>query len=171
MGVAKQYERDMLHSLRTQGVWVERFVDKVYGEGRSLKSPPDLIGVKDGHSYLIECKSVKGKSLPNANVSDHQIKALLHHRAHGGSSYLAILYYNGKRGKATLRETWLVPIKWYTDYFTRYPRKSLSLLHLQGELDPLHRAEWVGRKEEVGPWRFDERLWLEREEQPMGVAA
>lgn len=158
MSIGKTYERDLLHSLRSHGHWAQRFTDRVYGQGnRSVMSPPDIIATSVkcyGQSILIECKAVKGKSIPLNRLSPEQCDELMAHRRHGGVSLVAVMFYEGSR--AQTRHAFLIPIQAWVDYGKHYGRKSVALNHLQVDgwcaARKVIPSTWVGRKADKGPW-------------------
>lgn len=144
----------MLNSLRD---WDEygfhhKFADAMYKPGMSAESPPDLISVSslDRVARLIECKVVKGKSLPFDRLAEHQRKALTFFP---GEAYVAILYYNGKRGKERLAKAYLVPIWHWSVIKTTLKRKSLPLSWLE-EKGSDWEMEWLGK----GRWNIKHAL-------------
>lgn len=158
MSIGKTYERDLLHSLRSHGHWAQRFTDRVYGQGnRSVMSPPDIIATSvkhHGRSILIECKAVKGKSIPLNRLTPEQSDELMAHHRHGGVSLVAVMFYEGSR--AQTRSAFLIPIEAWMAYGKHYGRKSVALSHLTGDAWCKRReiipSEWVGRKADRGPW-------------------
>lgn len=137
MSVAKQYERSMLHAFRNAMPYgyVERNTDRVYGNGLSQPSPPDFIAL-DGHtSFLVECKAVKGQSLPLNRLSEHQA-TYLHKFARMDHSYgyIAVLFYNGGRGKSQIKRSFLIPAGYWASYASKYSRKSIALKHVANDL-------------------------------------
>lgn len=147
MSAGKRFEAELRTALRRDWprAWVERFTDGMTGKGMSsVKSPPDLIAVGvDGHNLLIECKATKGKSIPFDRVDGHQLDHLLRFNKAPGSrsrGCVALLQYNGERGKARLYRAWLLPVQDWTFLSFALPRKSLPFDHHE-----LHRYEmrWV----------------------------
>jgi hypothetical protein len=135
----KEFEAQLRAALRRDWpkAWVERFTDAMTGRGMSsVKSPPDLIAVGvDEHALLIECKATKGKSIPFDRVDGHQLDHLLRfsaatpltdRRTHG---CVALLQYNGERGKARLYRAWLLPVDQWAWLGWQLPRKSLPFDH------------------------------------------
>jgi len=60
---------------------------------RIPKAPCDRLVIYEGKSYFFELKHIEGKSLPLANIKDHQIGYLLKHKQAGlGRSFLVIGY-------------------------------------------------------------------------------
>lgn len=155
MSVGKRFEYELLKSLRAKhpSAFSERQPDRLYRSGASQPSPPDILFNGSHASYLIECKVVKGMSLPLDRLSPHQHDYLMRYdnissKHHG---FVAVLYYNGQRGKGRVHNAWLVPISYWSEYQSNHPRKSVSIKHLEGEL-PKHRCLWVAGAWELPDW-------------------
>ena len=147
MSVGKRYESELAKAFRAKHpeAFVERQPDKMIGKGKvSLPSPPDLLVNSRVGNYLIECKVVKGISVPLNRLSIHQHDYLMRYdlisQDHAG--FVGLLYYNGQRGKGRVYDSWLVPILYWSNYIHRYPRKSLARKHVEGDLKK-YRCTWV----------------------------
>lgn len=146
MSVGKRFEYTLLKQLRHDypGSYIERNVDRLYGRGNySVKSPPDIIANTPCFDALIECKAVKGQSLPFNRLSLHQLHYLeqYHNISDRHLGLIAVLYYNGQRGKGRVHDAWLIPVTYWTQYESRYPRKSIARKHVEVELDD-YRCYW-----------------------------
>ena len=114
MSVGKRFEYDLRAGLRLMypNGFVERITDRMVRGSVSVQSPPDLIAIAAKRALLIECKVVKGKSLPFNRLSDHQLEYLQRFDSisskHQGA--IAVMFYNGLKGKASIRRAWLIPI-------------------------------------------------------------
>lgn len=78
----------------------------------------------DGHTFAIECKATKGKSLPWKNIAEHQLDDLVEfssmHPSH--IALFAINYYDEK-----LCECVLIEARKLKEYKETHDRKSLHL--------------------------------------------
>lgn len=160
----KQFESDMLKSVRSWGWWAERFRDNTWGSMQgSNASPPDMIAVqpmydvnghtKPGYAKLMELKAVQHpKDLMKASIAfkrceGHQLERLL---AFPGNSYVCVMFYEGQR--AVRRSAVLIPAGLWAVGAESYGRLSVPLSALREDLGPSMHLRWVGRGAEVGPW-------------------
>jgi len=147
MSVGKRFEGELRKAFlgRHPEAYVERNPDKMVGKSKfSVPSPPDLIVNCRAGNYLIECKVVKGISLPLSRLSDHQHDYLMRYEMIGGShhGYVATLFYNGQRGSGRKHDAWLIPISYWSKYQTKHPRKSLAMKHCLADLERF-RMRWI----------------------------
>lgn len=166
MSVGKQWERDLLTSLRSMGHWAERFRDNTFAAGRatgSHASPPDMIAVMQRQPTLIELKAIstgfdsqrKPRDLMKGGISlkrcqGHQLQRLKNFRWYG-ASFIAVLFYTprAQRRSAVFVPTWL-----WDEAFERYGSGTLRLDRLREDVPAGLHMKWVGRKSEVGPYLF-----------------
>lgn len=124
----KTFEREMLHALREylpSGSFVHRFTDSwnmVGGLKIKNETPPDILAVCPNAALLVECKAQRyphpkfpdlGKKAISLNrVSEHQLQKLKDFDALGRwcHAYVAVLWWNGVRGKERMYEAYMVPI-------------------------------------------------------------
>ena len=161
-GRGKTFEKELLDALRERypDGYIERNQDRtVYGRpDLSLPSPPDLIALTGDDNYLIECKAKAGKSMPffysssGPTLSEHQEEYLLNFDALSEShhGYVAINLYNNKKGR--FNRAWLVPIEYYVHYMNRYPRKSISIKHLENDLPNNELIRLRGSRWQLPEW-------------------
>lgn len=155
MSVGKRFEYELKKSFELEHpyAYIERNVDRMYGGKYSTTSPPDLLVNASKFNLLVECKAVKGQSLPFNRMSDHQREYLIKYdkisKKHEGM--VAVLYYNGQRGSGRKYEAWLVPIKYWISYENSKPRKSLAKKDLESSLKYL-KMEWKS-----GRWILPEK--------------
>ena len=156
MSVGKVFEYQLRDAFKKKypDAFVERQVDRMFGSGASVQSPPDLIVNRDGAAYLIECKATKGKSIAFDRLSAHQLTYLQKYDAIGEChhGFVACLFYNGQRGSGRVYRAWLVPISYWHDYQYRYPRKSISVGHVEMELGRFELLWVSGRGWELPVW-------------------
>jgi hypothetical protein len=145
MSVGKRFEYQLRNAFREKypDAFVERQTDRLYTAGASAESPPDLIINRDGANYLIECKAVKGRSIPFSRLGFGQKRYLCAYDAIGEyhHGFVACLFYNGQRGSGRVYRGWLVPIPYWVDYEYKYPRKSISMKDIERDLDD-HELFW-----------------------------
>lgn len=120
----------------------------------SAASPPDIIVNHKTANYLIECKVVKGISLPLTRLSPHQHDYLMRYddisECHHG--HVAVMFYNGQRGRGRVLRAWLVPAPYWSRYQEKYPRKSLAMKHCESDLGS-NELTWIpGRGWELPDW-------------------
>lgn len=170
MSHGKQFEKDLLKSIRAGGAWAERFRDNTWSDMRgSNESPPDMIVINDGRPSLFELKAVtcghdgKGNarmlikgSISVKRCQGHQLERLIDfERNHGGRSFVVVMFYTLRASK---RCAVIIPI----DYWINSPkvkgRDTIRLADLRAELSPVHHLKWVGRKDTTGPYRTCRRL-------------
>jgi hypothetical protein len=149
MSVGKRFEYELLKAFKTKHPdgYCKRFTDSMFGKGMSQASPPDfIINVKE-YDALVECKAVKGISLPFSRLSLHQLQELEHYDSISDrhSGYVAVLYYNGQRGRGRSHRAWLIPITYWSTYQDKYPRKSMSVKHVERDLKE-NECIWVPGK-------------------------
>ena len=140
MSVPKAFEREIVQAFRLKYpiAFVEKNPDKQY-----QKSPPDVI-VNAGHaSYLIECKTKKGRRIPTNRLDPHQHDYLMKYQAIGPShfGFIATMFYNGRRGNGRIKDAWLIPIDYWSEYQDRYSKKSLNYDRVKRELEG-YRLHW-----------------------------
>lgn len=94
-----------------------------------VKSPPDIIVVAPGFNLLIEAKATKQPSIRFDRVREHQIEHLRAFDDTRPDSFglVAVLRYNGKKGKERIYESWLIPVGEWLSLEASLDRKSLPL--------------------------------------------
>jgi hypothetical protein len=99
----------------------------------SAPSPPDLIVVAETFNMLVECKAVKGTSIPFNRLAEHQEEHLraFNDTRHDSYGAIAILRYNGLRGGSRIFHSWLIPIDEWVSLRSSVNRKSLPLADVQ----------------------------------------
>lgn len=159
----KQYEKDMLKSVRSWGWWAERFRDNTWNSmAGSNASPPDMICVRPrliqgapsqiGTPVLMELKAVKSTDIEKASIhlgrcAGHQLERLMDFP---GESYVGVMFYEGDR--AQKRTAVLIPLTAWVGAQMRYGRLSVRLDALREDLPAQHHLRWVGRGADIGPW-------------------
>jgi hypothetical protein len=161
-GRGKTFEGELLSAFRDKhpNAYVERNHDRmVWGKPElSLPSPPDLIVVKPDSLYLIEAKAKAGKSMPfsysggGTTLTDHQHDYLMKWDNMGKryKGFIAVNLYNNKKGR--FNRAWLVPIKYWSQYQQRYPRKSIAMKHLEDDLPYNELIRIPGSKWQLPEW-------------------
>lgn len=161
-GRGKVFEGEVLRALceRYPSCYVERNHDRtIYGKPElSLPSPPDLIAILPHANYLIECKAKGGKSMPfkysggGDTLSQHQHDYLMQWEniSDQCKAFVAVNLYNNKKGR--FNRAWLVPIEYWSRYQSRYPRKSISIKHLEDDLPDHELIRLPGSKWELPSW-------------------
>mgnify|MGYP003296159755 CR=1 FL=1 len=161
----KQFEKDMLTSVRSWGWWAERFRDNTWGSMQgSNASPPDMICV-DPVGYeertnmcnpwpiLMELKAVQHPTdimkatIPLSRCEGHQLERLL---AFPGDAYVVVMFYEG--ATARKRSAVMIPVQAWVGAQERYGRLSVRLDALREDLGVGCHLRWVGRTPTVGPW-------------------
>lgn len=80
------FERSFCEMLFSKGFWVHNFVQNSDGQ------PADVIAVKNGAAYLIDCKVCSGDSFKFSRIEDNQTLAMELWRGSGnGNAWFAIL--------------------------------------------------------------------------------
>lgn len=64
------FEREMAQLLHKNGFWVHRFQDNANGQ------PCDLIAVRSGRAYLIDCKDCRQGVFPFSRIEENQENAM-----------------------------------------------------------------------------------------------
>lgn len=170
MSHGKQFEKDMLKSVRANGAWAERFRDNTWASMQgSNQSPPDMIVINDGRPSLMELKAVTcghdGKGEPRPLIKGsisvkrcegHQLERLLDFEEnHGGRSFVVVMFYTLR---AVRRCAVIIPVRYWVASPDHYGRGTVRLSDLRRDLSPQHHLKWVGRKDELGPYRNCTRL-------------
>lgn len=161
----KQFEADMLKSVRSWGWWAERFRDNTWGSMQgSNASPPDMICVDPAPIWEVDCgprprpvlmelkavthaKDLMKSSIAFKRCEGHQLERLL---AFPGDAYVCVMFYEGQR--AVRRSAVLIPAGLWAVGAESYGRLSVPLSALREDLGPSMHLRWVGRGAEVGPW-------------------
>ncbi len=150
----KQFEKDMLKSVRSWGWWAERFRDNTFGVGgrtASHESPPDMIAMDISClgiiPKLMELKAVKANNIPLSRCSGHQLKRL---QEFPGEAFVVAMFYEGDRAQS--RSAVMIPVGAWATAQQRYDRLSVPLRYLREDLSASHHLRWVGRGAEIGPW-------------------
>lgn len=71
------FEKRMLQLLSAHGFWAHKLVENENG------APFDLLAIKEGACYAIECKELNGFRFPLSRVEDNQITGLRTAAKHG----------------------------------------------------------------------------------------
>lgn len=160
----KQFEKDMLTSVRSWGWWAERFRDNTWGSMQgSNASPPDMIAVEPDGYYvkglyrhapvLMELKAIQHpddimkSSIPLSRCDGHQLERL---QAFPGEAYVVVMFYEGPAARK--RSAVMIPVEAWVGAEERYGRLSVRLDALREDLATSLHLRWVGRNAEVGPW-------------------
>lgn len=166
MSHGKQFEKDLLLSLRNGGSWAERFRDNTFSGAKQVgshASPTDIIVVHEGRPTLMELKAItcghdgKGEArmlikgaISVKRCDGHQRERLLDFQHnHGGKSFVAVMFYTLR---AQRRCAVLIPIDYWVASPERYGRGTVRLSDLRRDLPAPHHLKWVGRKHPRGPY-------------------
>jgi Holliday junction resolvase len=80
------FERYMCDKLAAAGFWVHNFASREYGQ------PADIIAVRNGWAYLIDCKSCSGNVFDLRRIEENQELAMRRWTETGnGAGWFAIL--------------------------------------------------------------------------------
>ena len=150
MSVGKVWERELLYAwqrhLEEGRSFVYRIRDNTYQKGRrmqSIKTPADLLVLSDHGDLLIECKARKAKSIPFDALAPHQAESLQSFSSindkHVG--VVAVLLYNGQRGKGRVHNGYLVPWWYWNMMDIQASRKSIPMAWLDAS-DDVVRLSW-----------------------------
>lgn len=142
MSRAKDFERDIINLYKRTwpGSYVERNVDRMFGKsGISIKSPPDIIFNSNAQCSLIECKIVKGKSLPLSRMSEHQEEYLAKYDEMGTWFHgeIAVMFY-GDSPKQWKR-AFILNIADYQSFVEENDRKSIPIKYFE---ENAHELVW-----------------------------
>lgn len=129
----KRLEREFKKGCKDAGFWVERIRDNTYYSKtriRSQKTPADFNITTPYQSWLVECKAVKGKSLPFKRVADHQRTALTNFNNIGGiAKGVVVINMYGERRK--FNRLFMLTIDKFEEYSMICNRKSIPLCWLE----------------------------------------
>lgn len=143
----KTFERECYNAIKNAGGLPERNHDALTGVGSySVKSLPDLFAFwPNGNVHLIECKAVKGTSIPFNRLAEHQHDHISLFDSYANNFHGGILvnYYNGKRGRERLSRCYYFTINDWELAASTLKRKSM----------PISEADVYGT----------EMMWLPRE--------
>lgn len=170
MSHGKQFEKDILQSLRSAGHWAERFRDNTWNSmAGSNESPPDMIAVVNKRPILLELKAITtgcdGDGHPRLLIKGaistkrclgHQLKRLLDfEKIHGGTSFIGVMYYTPR---AQRRCAVMIPVEYWVSSPDLYGRGTVRLTDLRRDLAPSMHMKWVGRKAPIGPYQVCHKL-------------
>lgn len=151
-GRGKAFEREMFLSLqewfKDEGsYYIERNPDRFSGSGVSAKSPPDLLSITKSHSYLIECKSRSSPSLSFVSLPTHQAEYLDNFEKIKDEcqSFIAVNFYSKRKG-SRYNIAYMIPYSYWSGYQIKYPRKSISMKHLEIDIP------WMKMERANGIW-------------------
>lgn len=68
--MGNSFESDLCERLFEKGYWVHNMAQNVFGQ------PADIIAVKDGNAYLIDCKVCSNNKFPLSRVESNQHQAM-----------------------------------------------------------------------------------------------
>lgn len=122
-------------SLRMKAKAVSSAVGKNFQELTGTKVPGDYWSVKDGKSYLWECKHTNQASFPLGNMKDHQEVALAQHDKAGGQSFVAIAWKSEKCTILNIHQWYYLKELAYTHDRASIPKKWCE----EGATKTLHR--------------------------------
>lgn len=161
----KQFEKDLLTSIRSMGHWAERFRDNTWNNmAGSNASPPDMIAIINGRPTLIECKAIsvgmnqstkRPRDLMQGGISlkrceGHQLERLINFVEEGhGNAYIAVMFYTPR---AVRRCVVLVPVAAWVGARDLYGSGTLRLDRIRQDLPASLHMKWVGRKSDIGPY-------------------
>ena len=131
MDSGKLFEKQFKQSCKCAGFWTQRITDNTYRTKygvRSKSTPADFIIATNEQVWLVECKAVKGKSLPFNRLEEHQIKSLTEFDKGFRRGVIAINMYGDRR---KFNKLFLLDIVSYTNYIETCDRKSLPLAWLE----------------------------------------
>ncbi len=118
------FEREMAQLLHQNGFWVHRFRDNVNGQ------PCDLIAVRSGCAYLIDCKDCRKGVFPFSRIEENQENAMrAFERAYNEDGLFALRMPAGedREDRGTDGEGGgIYMLKYKTLIQLRYRRKTLS---------------------------------------------
>jgi len=97
-----------------------------FQELTGTKTPADFWSLRNGTSFLWECKHTINKSLPFDRISQHQYEALRQHYNEGGESYL-VIGFNNEEAYAIHINEW----DWLKEKFENKGRKSLPKMWIK----------------------------------------
>ena len=115
----KKFEQDVRNSIPPD-CYVERYKDDTAGF-YGVHNPADYRVYKYPYTYLIECKSIKGKSLPFAKIRDKQLEAMLKAVRFPGVYCGFIINFR------ELEETYWIPAVFVDQYIKNEKRKSIPV--------------------------------------------
>jgi len=115
----KDFEQDIRASFPSD-CFVERYKDDTAGF-HGVHNPADFRVYKYPYTYLIECKSHKGKSLPFAKIGEKQLEAML--RAVNYPGIYGIYLINFRE----LEETYWIAAVYIDQYIKSGERKSIPV--------------------------------------------
>lgn len=155
----KIYEGEIAKAFRDWPTtpFVLRIKDGSEHKGASTRNPADILVCSQTLNFLIECKAEKTKSIEFKRVKAHQRQALVAFSRIGPKhlGFVAILFYNGKLGKAREYRCWLVEaVTWQTVHKRARrgrmgngrKRKSLPVAWLLDGTVPAIEVPWVPGK-------------------------
>ena len=118
-----RFERELCVALSVNGFWVHNFAQNAAGQ------PADVIAVKNGKAYLIDCKVCKNDVFLFSRIEYNQELAMRKWReAHNGSGWFALELSDG-----------LVYMLHLSDFTSDY--KQLNREEIERYCTPL--AKWV----------------------------
>jgi hypothetical protein len=160
--VGKRFEGELVAALRREEEsfpFVMRIKDGAGSEGKTTKNPADIIAAGPVWNFLIEAKAIgpaNGRnptSMTFRRVKPHQRGALSRFsKIPGGKhvGFVALLFYNGKRGKDRLYRCFLVEGRVWSLVSKRAkrgrmgkPRKSMPVQWLLDGTVPCVEIRWV----------------------------
>lgn len=117
--IGKVFEEEIKSSIPAE-FYVERYKDDTAGF-KGVANPADFRLYKYPYTFLIECKSHKGKSLPLDMIRDAQIKGLV-----SAGNYLGI-YAGFLINFRDLEETYYIPADLVLYFILHGDRKSIPV--------------------------------------------
>ena len=144
----KQFEEDIKASFPTD-FFVERYKDDTAGF-KGVANPADFRVYKKPFTFLIECKSHKGKSLPLVKIRESQLKGLAKAVEYDG------IYGGFLFNYRELEETFYIPVISVQEFMVFETRKSIPV-----EWCRENGIKIPQRKKRVR-YTYDLNSWLER---------
>lgn len=89
--IGSEFEEEFCKLLKNRGWWVHFFTPAPNGS-----QPCDIIAVKDGNAYLIDCKTCKDKRFRIGRLEDNQILAFHRWVACGNKNTFVAVKHNEK---------------------------------------------------------------------------
>lgn len=115
----KVFEQDIKSSI-PEDFYTERYKDDTAGF-YGVSNPADFRLYKYPYTFLIECKSHKGKSLPLAKIRDNQIKGMYEAVQYKG------IYAGFLINFREMEETYYITVQQVVDFINSAERKSIPV--------------------------------------------
>lgn len=116
------FESDFCEMLSAKGFWCHNLKQNVSGQ------PADVIAVKDGKAFLIDCKVCEKDAFPLSRIESNQKTAMTYWRLCGNG--------NGWFALKTSQGVYMIE---YDENFIYFKKKSMSLDDIKAYGTPLER--------------------------------